>query len=231
MTRNMTTFLSCLSGILCAAASAPAATIVWSPAADTTSVSDISTEGTPVAAFNGGDTTVTAAGITFNAANPFGFASIGGFLNANTGDADFNALLNSASFSFNGNNTGNSGSIDLGAFTPGDTYQVQVFFVDQRPAQNDRTNQIGSFDLGGPGATVDLESDPNNALSSPYGQFAIGTFVADGDDPDLSVLGTDFASAQINAWQVRNVIPEPTTACLALLVLSAVATRDASRRS
>jgi len=223
---NCTKISICLSffAIILAttATSSRAATISWGSAQDTTSVSDISTAGTLVAAFNGGENSVTAAGINFAAANPFGFASVGGFLNSNTGDTGFNTLLNSASFSFNGNNTGNSGTIDLGSFASGNTYQVQVFFTDQRPgATADRINQIGSTDTSGPGTTVDLESDPNNALSAPYGQFAVGTFVADGDDPDLTVLGTNFASAQINGWQVRNVVPEPTTACLLGLVAAA----------
>lgn len=225
MNRNLSSLLFGLAAVLCAVSTTQAATITWDAAQDTTSVADVSTAGTLVAAFNGGSATVTVGGETFTAANPFGFASANGFLNANTGDADFNALLNSASFSFNGNNTGNSGSIDLGSFTPGTTYEVQVFFVDQRPAQNDRINRIGSTDTGSPGATVDLESDPNNALTAPYGQFAIGTFVADGDDPDLTVLGTNFASAQINAWQVRSVVPEPTTACLLVVAAAGLACR------
>lgn len=224
MSLTKTTILFGLLAICCLTDSVRSATITWGAVQNTTSVSDISTDGTSVAAFNGGANPVTAASINFAAANPFGFASTSGFLNTNTGDADFNALLNSASFSFNGNNTGNSGSIDLGTFTSGETYQVQVFFVDQRSGLTNRINRIGSTDTSGPGATVDLVSDPNSAITSPYGQFAIGTFVADGDDPDLTVLGTNFNSAQINAWQVRS-IPEPTALFLISLVVGILAAR------
>ncbi len=198
-----------------------AATITWSGAQDTTSVADISSNGASVGAFNGGQTTVTAGGVTFVNANPFGFASLSGFSSGNTGDVAFNQLLASASFS---PASGNPGTIDLGSFTPGSLYEVQVFFLDQRPAQNDRTNRIGSIDTGGPGATVDLESDPNNDLTAPFGQFAIGTFTADGDDPDLTVFGTDFASAQINAWQVRLVVPEPASLVGLLMTCGLMAT-------
>lgn len=229
MTRTKKAILSALVAATAVAGNAQAATISWGAAQDTTSVSDISTDGTLVAAFNGGENSVTAGGITWAAANPFGFASAGGFQATGTGDAGFDSLLTSASFSFNGNNTGNSGTIDLGVFTPGVPYQVQVFFADQRVAQNDRTNRIGSIDADGAGPTVDLESDPNNDVSAPFGQFAIGAFVADGFDPDLTVLGTDFASAQINAWQIRNVIPEPTSLSVAAVAILGLARRRVGR--
>lgn len=204
--------------VLSASAVSHAATLSWSAAQDTTSVADVSTNGTPVSAFNGGSASVTAGGVNFAAANPFGFATAGGFGVSGTGDADFDSLINSASFSFSGiGSPVNSGTIDLGAFTLGNTYEVQVFFADQRTGLVDRINRIGSFDTGGIGATVELESDPNNNPSAPFGQFAIGTFVADGDDPDLTVFGVNFNSAQVNAWQVREVVPEPATAGTVLL--------------
>lgn len=227
--RPIVTFFGVLA-IASASASSYAATITWSSAQDTTSVADISTNGTLVSAFNGGSASVTAGGVGFAAANPFGFATAGGFGVSGSGDAAFDQLLNSASFSFSPTGAPvNSGTIDLGPFTSGDTYEVQVFFADQRVGLVDRTNRIGSIDTGGPGATVELDSDPNNDPTSPFGQFAIGTFVADGEDPDLTFFGVNFNSAQVNAWQVRRVIPEPGALAGVLLACGLAAARGRRR--
>lgn len=214
----MRRLLACLAAIAALTTPALASVVSWGPAQDLFSAADVSTNGASVSAFNGGTVDAVVAGTNFVAANPFlaqypGDAFAAPLFNPGTGDAGFNTLIGQAAFTFDPIIDVSTGTIDLGVFTPGRLYEVQVFFADQRTAANERTNRIGSFDTSGPGATVDLESDPNNAPTAPFGQFAIGTFLADGDDPDLTVAGFNFPSAQINGWQVRDitqsVVPEP----------------------
>jgi hypothetical protein len=131
---------------------------------------------------------------------------------ARIGNSDFRRLLNSIG------SGGGPGLVtyDLGALRLGQTYEIQVFFVDQRKLKNDRVMQLGSFDGKNTGATVDLEADPNNDSSTPWGQFAIGTFTVDADgDPDLTLAAQGFGHAQIRAIQLRAIdSPEPHSAAL-----------------
>ena len=208
--------------------------ITFSSAQDTTAVTDISLNGSLVSAFNGGTTTTTVNGVQFVASSPFGTGGPGfstgntAFLGTTTGDAGFDRLLGEASFTFSTSLDVSLRTIDLGAFTTGRTYELQVFFTDQRSNSNDRLMRFSSTDgvlMGG--SAVSLESDPNNATSSPFGQFAIGTFVADGNNPDLVIKGLSANSAQINGWQIRDItaVPEPTSFALFGLALIGFARR------
>lgn len=192
---------------------AQASIVTWGAAQNTNATTDIRTVGTLHSAFNAGQTAVTVNGVSFASASPFEFTTGNtAFLATDTGNTDFNRLLGEASFEFDALTDDDlEGTIDLGTFTSGLTYEVQVFFTDQRANLNNRSIIYGSEDTNGTGGTVEVLGDPNMNTSAPYGQFAIGTFVADGDDPDLTVLGgANGAVAQINAWQVR-VVPEPSS--------------------
>lgn len=62
-----------------------------------------------------------------------------------------------------------------------------------------------------------MEADPDATTGSPlytapWGQFAIGTFIADGTDPDLTIEGPT-GGPHLTALQVR-VIPEPSSIVL-----------------
>lgn len=191
--------------------------ITWGSAQNTTGATDVRTNGTLFAAFNAGPddgSSVNVNGVEFVNASPFQFGA-GSFLGGgDTGDVGLNRLLNQNSFNFNNPNPGN-GLIDLGVFDVGTTYEIQVFFTDQRSNSNDRTVFYGSTDGVNNGSEVGLLGDPNQNVSAPFGQFAIGTFVGDGFDPDLVVRadGITHTSAQITAWQVRAVsaVPEPSS--------------------
>ena len=184
------------------------AVIAWGAAMDTTSPLDIVTTGTVVGAFNGADESAIVNGVLFGVSDPLGGISNGMLSGGTSGDAEFDKFLRSVSFG-----GGTSTSIDLGALVSGQTYEVQVFFGDQRNASNDRVMTFGSSTGGG---TVDLEADPNNANTSPFGQFASGIFVADGVDPDLTLATNGFGNAHITAWQIR-AVPEPSRAILFVL--------------
>jgi hypothetical protein len=190
--------------------------ITWTTAQDTTDVTNISQNGVLVSAFNAGPpggTSVTANGVEFQTVNPFQFGVTSFLGGGDTGDSEFNRLLNQVSFNFNNANPG-VGEIDLGTFNTGDNYEIQVFFTDQRSNSNDRTVFYGSNDGTGNGSEVELAGDPNQDVAAPFGQFAIGTFTGDGNDPNLLVrAGANHNSAQITAWQIRNLsaVPEPSS--------------------
>jgi len=96
----------------------------------------------------------------------------------------------------------------LGPFTADHTYNVQVFFCDQRGAAGmDRVMQFGSTNsLGLGSSTVDVEGDVgDDTIGPPFGQYAIGSFVADGDDPELTLDALGFSNTHWNAMQVRDV--------------------------
>lgn len=200
------THITCVAGLLSSSLLSSAAVISWGAAQNTTATTDISTTGTLVEAHAEGGGATTVNGVTFAAANTLGSSSSTQLDGASTGDAGFDSLLNSVSFG-----GGVSTTIDLGSFTSGTSYEIQIFYTDQRtPGLNDRVMTYGSSTGGG---TVDLEADPNNAGTSPFGQFAIGTFTADGTDPDLTLDTNGFGNAHITAWQIRSV-PEPSSTAL-----------------
>jgi hypothetical protein len=153
----------------------------------------------------------TVNGVTFAPANTLGSANSGQLNKARLGDADFRRLLNCIG------SGGGAGLVtyDLGALTTGQKYQIQVFFVDQRTGERDRVMQYGSFDGSNTGGTVDLEADPNNAGSAPWGQFVIGTFTVDADGaPDLTLDAQGFGEAHLTAIQLHAVGPESSSATL-----------------
>ncbi len=202
--------------------------IQWGPATDTTSVTDISLNGTLESAFNGGTSTTIANGVTFTASsvlgNTFGSALNGG----NTGDTGFNTLLNQFTF---GSGTGDV-VVDIGSFVLGDTYEVQVFYTDQRSGAT--SDRVMRFDDDGTGSNgfVDLESNPDNTIGSPFGQFAIGTFTSDGTDLNLILNAQGFGNAHITAWQVRNITstPEPSSGIILMMGLAMAGIRNRRRR-
>jgi len=206
---------------------ASASIVVWGSAQNTLAPTDISTNGTLVRAFNGGTLDATVNGVLFQQLNQvlgeLNFAA-GSFLGGGTtGDAEFNKLLDQTLFSFN---MGNTSTIDLGSFVASRSYEIQIFFTDQRtnanqinPSINDRITTYGSTDGVTTGPTVDLEADPDNMINSVFGQFAIGTFTADGNDPDLTLLGSNYPATQINAWQIRDVAVIPELGATTLLTM------------
>lgn len=197
---------------------ARSALIQWNPVTDTTSVTDISTNGILLSAFNGGTSTTTANGVTFNASGVLGMTFVGALDGGNTGDAGFDTLLNEFTF---GGGTGDV-VFDIGSFVAGSSYEVQVFYTDQRP--DSRSDRIMRFDDDGTGTNgfVDLESNPDNTTGTPFGQFAIGTFTSDGTDLNLILNAQGFGNAHITAWQIRSIVtpvPEPSLGILLVMGL------------
>ncbi len=189
-----------LVGVLTAVASA--APIDWAPVEDTAGIDDL-IEGTVVAALNGSASDVTVNGILFE---NFGLG-IGFVENSydspliSTGDANFDTLI--SSFTYGG---GTSPTLTLDGLTIGATYQVQVFFNDQRAAFAGRVMTIGD----GLGNSVDLAASNTGGAVDDYGHFAVGTVVADAVTQDIVLTTNGFGNAHLTALLVTEVSPGAT---------------------
>ena len=243
------TALAPILAIACVAVPAVrAADITWGPATTIAGDADVSTAGTAVSAYNFGPdasgfrggpvgaatvngvtfapfgvpaspapTAVTVGDVTIRETEPnaflFAFADGGSDQTPYASlSADYRGLLDfyveSGFFS--------SLELTVGGLTPGQAYQVQLF----------------ANDSGTDNATA-IAGGPTLANSAPVadggtGQYALGTFVADGAtqaftmDGDLTRTGTNFFGPVplLSAFQLR-AIPEPSS--LALLGLGGVA--------
>ena len=186
------------------------AEITWGEAQDTLSVADL-VSGTPVYARNGGADTITVAGSDFES------ITLGRFLTSvygsgtmdSTGDANFDALISSLTFG------GGRDAVELPGFitglVPGRSYSVQVFFNDQRPAESGRSMSISD----GQGNSVDIGAGARLGTreSDDYGQFAVGTFVAQAADQflELEPGGAGFGNSHLNAIYVVENFQETIT--------------------
>jgi len=206
-----------------------ASTITWGVVTDTTAASDISTAGSLVKAFNSGGASTTVNGVTFAQFATAGddiydsfdaqFPGLVGTNNvfddqANLGVLD--PLLSTANFLAPVG--GGSTIIKLLGLTTGSQYDLQYFFTDQRgsifslPAGcvgcNDREVTLTSGSN-----SVTLEADPGNASTAPFGQFVIGSFIADNSFQEFIVSGPEVR--QVNAWQLRtSEVPVPAAVWL-----------------
>ncbi|MFC1765557.1 sulfatase-like hydrolase/transferase [Planctomycetota bacterium] len=187
----------------CLACSAlPAASIAWSPAVDSMDKSQL-IEGEIVLALNGGDSiTITEGGTSgrftytfvetsyadFSFAPTPGDSIIDDISNGapSTGDADFDSLLRSFTYSVVGIK---SGTQTIGGLTAGAEYEIQVFYNDQR------LSRVMTFGDG--------EVSPHNvdiaSQGSGWGQFATGSFTATGNTQSLTHIANGFANVHVNA--------------------------------
>jgi hypothetical protein len=147
-----------------------------------------------------------------------------GFHSPGTSDANYNALLQYATFS----NESTPASFSWTNMTAGDTYLVELWVNDGR---NSITAERNETITGGANTSAALAYGFGN--TGP-GQYIIGTFVADGTSSETITLnpsgGIDIGpSAQVNLFQVRDItVPEPST--LAFLTLGAGAVPFLLRR-
>ena len=195
------------------AGAAAGASIAWSPAQDTASAIDIETSGTLVEAINAtaSGSPATVNGVTFTASDALLDRSFGGDTldGQTTGDADLDGLVGRFDF---GNGTSTAIVLADGLLTVGSDYLVQVFFTDLRGCCDGRDMTFGD----GLGNEIEL-----NATGGGFGQYALGTFTADGTGQTLTLRTNGFGNAHITGYQVRALpIPEPGTGALMLLGLA-----------
>lgn len=230
--------LAAVALFLGSASVAPAATIVWDPAATISADTDVSTTGTFLKAFNLGDTTNSPLinGVTFAAGpdkNDTNTLTIGtgeGSLTmtangpANTrisGGTPFTANASpfkdlSANYKtlLKGANyaypAGDlTGTATINSLTIGQIYLVQFWVNDPR---GDGIGRTETFTAGN-AVTMDYNSTD---ADGGVGQFVTGTFTADGATQEITTLAS--ASYQINGYQIRT-IPEPSTVAFLLVGL------------
>jgi hypothetical protein len=157
---------------------------------------------------------------------------------ANLGDADLDLLLRTANYASANGSLPSSiiTTVVLTGLDVGQAYELQLFFMDQRNSPSSPPNScVGCADrfltLASGINSVILDADPGNTLSTPFGQFALGTFTADSATQAFDVSGgtlfdpfwgAPVSNRQVNAWQLR-AVPEPTTFSLLALGMSLVA--------
>lgn len=205
---------------------AGAAVITWSSAANVTSDADVNTLGTLVNAVNEGESnvpTTTVNGVTFvgvpahtpHASGNFTFTTdsfeasnrFGLLLPASDAVSPaYRAMLGSAA----GQYFGPPITLTIGDLTVGRTYLFQWWWAVSTPTTPDTTATAGN--------SVTLDS----AAGGGFGQYAIGTFVADGPTQvitfDRAAGENPEGAAGLNGAQLRDVtdVPEPAVALLAV---------------
>ena len=170
-----------------------AAPIHWGPATDVFSASEVVNSGTLIEAYNAGGTT-SASDQTVNGVLFTGTTSLlklntdADVFSEDTRDAAYNALLNSVDY---GDGT-DLVSLEVGGekLTVGIEYTIQVWYAFNRGTSHT--------------AVGDGENVPNQVeLKGNPGQFAIGTFVADGSTQTITLESPMFNKCLITAYQIR----------------------------
>jgi hypothetical protein len=210
--------------------------ITWQTPLTISGDSDVNTEGTLFgtwAPYNGDAASggLVVNGVNFNAYPTLpgatdDFDNGGGngtFATPSTSDSNYNDLLNAGAFG----NTSNPYTISWTSMTPGDDYLVELWVNDGR---NSTVNQRTETITGGANTSEALAYGSGD---SGFGQYIIGTFVADdsGDETITLTPGAAFPSAQFNLLQVRDITPVPEPSALAILAAGVGATIFGSRRN
>lgn len=201
--------LSTVASIALLGSFAQAQPITWGPATDVGIVvgnsSDVSLNGTLVEAANlvapdvfddPATVTVTVNSVVFppvtglhspnnNNSGPGSDLSIA----SNDGDPEYDAILSTVNFG-GGTDATTITVGTTGGLIVGNDYEIQVWFVDDRPPQDARVTPVSDAN----GNTVNLND-----------QFSIGSFTATGTSLVLTIESPGFGQAHLNAYQIRDV--------------------------
>jgi len=204
------------------------------PAGGTVSDLDVSNAGTLLGAvvLRPGLATANATvnGVTFTGVNPssvtssgvFSFTSINFGFNTPSGSPPFSTL--SASYqSLLTTGAQNGFTLTMSSLNVGGTYAFQ-FWSNQTPSASSSSTDVtpgpGSVTVATAGNSVNLS--PNSpGVGGSLGQFAVGTFVADGATQQVVFSG----AAIVNGFQLRQLapapaaVPEPGSALAGMLAL------------
>ena len=190
----------------------PTANIIWQAPVTISGTSDVSTQGTYFgswAPYNGSANTLPVNGVTFQGFSDLPhFSTVdldngyNGFGAPSTSDANYNALLQYATFA---NEAPSSFTWD--GMTPGHNYLIQIWVNDGRNIGQTRSESFT-------GGTNTSSAVTYGSDGSGPGQFIIGEFVA--VSPGAARISINpFSSgsnpdAQINLVQVRDITIAPT---------------------
>ena len=199
---------------------AGAAITFGTPTAITTADATLGLAGTVITAANFGtnsDQTVVAGGQTINfygtnanatATVVGGNGTFTGAFSGDTGNTNFNAVLNGANY----DSPAGTKQITLSGLTAGKQYSVQLFGLDDRSGSNARAFSFSDF-----------SGNSSGTITTGLNQYVIGTFTAASSFQTITENLTN--SGNINALVVRDLsvvsaAPEPSQiASLALAAL------------
>lgn len=171
--------------------------IVWGlPTNITGNLSDFQTSGTLLYAWTGGGAAVpvTALGLNFQTGPTLGDRFTGFDPYVRTGNADYDALLNSGSY-----NGGGPKFLEIKGLTVGQTYRIQIWLADTRAGTANRAFFFSTYDLSDP--SVELNAGVNGDEANFPGQFVVGTFTAVDTSQYVYIESSSFG-AQYNAIAV-----------------------------
>ena len=203
-----------------------AAPITWGAATNTTGKSQL-IEGNVVFAVSGGSnvtiinggssgastyhfTGVNYTNLTFNPTPGARITSDVSNGAVSTGDTSFDTVIRSITDTSSGIT---SGTQTINGLTDGTTYQIQVFFNDQRQGLSSRVMTYGDGEASA--SNVNL-----TAGGTGWGQFAIGTFTASGTTQSLTHMSNGFGNVHFNAILVTYAGAAPTPNAPANLTLN-----------
>ena len=232
----MTTHTKFLSlGVIGLTTAYSQAAIIWGDAQNiVTEIDDVSTNGSLHAAVNAAsidlvdgegvpNPDITLNGVVFESGNINDATNISTTSFNSNNDADLNVggIGDTTAYQtflgdidFAGNADPNPGVIDIENLVVGNLYEIQVWYVDNRPGGNN--NRVTTFSSDGDGGNSVALND----------QFAIGTFTADALTESFSV-STSGALPNLTGFQVRDLgaVPEPSSALLSGISLLALLAR------
>ena len=187
--------------VLCAAAGVQASVISWSAPVPIADGNDVITDGDLVEAINMCGTGITDSptvnGVTFT---PDGTklpndTNLTTFCTSVPAPSSYDDLLSTSDYGISLASTVTVG-IDNdgnGILEVGETYMIQMWYVDDRANQEARTMQFSGT------SGLDLLSGLVNDM------YVVGTFTADDDSQEIWVVGGGTTQPHVNAYQIRKI--------------------------
>ena len=217
-----------LAGVLALAATGHAASITWGAATPISGDADVLDTGTVVGAFNPGPAGVpstTVNGVTFA---PFEVPTDNAVASTTVGDFTFTYSKRNADSSFGsssapfsalpdpsyqtllqsatGDVMGTGMTLTMNGLTPGQDYVFQWWSNDSG------LNHVPAHSTTATSGTAVTLSDNTAGSAGGLGEYAIGTFTADGPSEAVTFTGVGIAVPLVNAFQLQEAaIPEPST--------------------
>ncbi|MGJ8656890.1 MAG: Ig-like domain-containing protein, partial [Akkermansiaceae bacterium] len=209
MKTKITTLLKTLLVLSCTSA-LHAAPITWGSATETTGKSNL-IEGNIIHAWGGGAAaTITNGGSNGTSSYTFSNVTYSDFTfapattglafadssngAASTGDVNMDSLLKTLTYTNTGTTTGTQ---TISGLTSGETYQIQIFFNDQR---NSRSMTFGD------GTTTVVVS----GQGANWGQYVIGTFTTDATTQTITHATNGFGNLHVNAILITDAASTPS---------------------
>ncbi len=178
------------------------AAIDWGDAQDFTGPNDILNEGHLVLAINGGTAGPMVHGVKFKPEHLLGRVAQGGLAGHTTGDEALDKFLDG--FTYGG---GETTSFAIKGLMPGKTYKVQLIYCDGRGGTSSMPSPANRPMIYGDGHhpqnTVCLNNNAVTSDDGPFGQFAIGTFVAERSSQTITIRTAGAPNAHLSAVVVR----------------------------